>query len=476
LRPYSFLPRGGRMDLICMNDELIKNRVGRTPIIRAKRLEKELDIGKIYLKLEGNNPSGHREDRMAYLMIRDALSRGKDTICLGTYGTVGGSLSYLTKEFPIKCVFYVPNKKKTLRKDLLEDESVKIIEHGRTYEDCVRESRRVSRENGWYDANPGLANNMTNLYSFSYIAEELNRQLDEQIDTVFCQTSSGSSISGLHLGFKQLWVTEDIEKMPRIFSVSTSHGNAIVESYSKGSRDIITLDPTELKASKFNRTTLNWKCYNGQDALNAIFDTNGAAVGVSDEELRETAGLFRKKERLRFSSQNSFPIAAFMKSVKNGDIEKGTHVLILNDGRVGLDIRKVSKKELNIPYDKFLDLLDEWLIQFTDPREEIIEATDNAFKKGHVICAFKEGTIVGIAVLSHSNWDVFFPHYHLSYIATRRNLKGMGIATQLMEKAIDLSKGSLSLHVEVDNKRAIKLYEKMGLKKKYYRMLYMGGE
>jgi threonine synthase len=83
---------------------------------------------------------------------------------------------------------------------------------------------------------------------------------------------------------------------------------------------------------------------------------------------------------------------------------------------------------------------------------------------------------VGIVVLSRSKWDVFFPRFHLSYIATKKDLKGMGIATLLMEKAIELSKGSLSLHVETDNKRAIKLYEKMGLKKKYYRMLYQGGE
>lgn len=150
--------------------------------------------------------------------------------------------------------------------------------------------------------------------------------------------------------------------------------------------------------------------------------------------------------------------------------------LILNDGRIGIDIRKVKKKDLEMDYKKFLDILDDWLIQFTDPQEEIMEATDNAFEKGHVICAFKDGVMVGIVVLSHSNWDVFFPRYHLSYIATKKNLKGMGIATQLMEKAIELSEGSLSLHVEVDNKRAIKLYEKMGLKKKYYRMLYTGGD
>ncbi|MBN1539341.1 MAG: GNAT family N-acetyltransferase, partial [Candidatus Thermoplasmatota archaeon] len=110
------------------------------------------------------------------------------------------------------------------------------------------------------------------------------------------------------------------------------------------------------------------------------------------------------------------------------------------------------------------------------PIDEIKEATDNAFEKGHVIGAFDRGSMVGIAVMSRSNWKTFFPHYHLSYIATKKDLRGMGIATQLIKKAIELSNGSLSLHVETDNTRAIKLYEKMGLKRKYYRMLYQHPE
>ncbi|MGA1819650.1 MAG: pyridoxal-phosphate dependent enzyme [Thermoplasmatota archaeon] len=447
--------------------------VGRTPIIRAEKLEKELDAGKIFLKLEGNNPSGHREDRLAYLIIRDALSRGKKTICLGTYGTVGGSLSHLSQHFDVKCVFFVPNRSKALRKDLLlGSDHVKIIEHGGTFEDCVLESRKVARRNGWYDANPGLANNMMNMYAFSYIAKEIHDQLQGSQYDIFCQTSGGSSISGLQMGYKQLWIDEDIEVIPRINAVSTSHGNAIVESFRKGSRSIVTLEPDAVHESKLNRNVVNWECFNGQDALNAIFDTGSRAIGISDEELTMYSKWFRKVERIRYTPSNFFPLAALIKEAENGTIEKGNHVVILNDGRVDIQLRPLKQNKLGMGYDDFLKLLDTWLVQFSDPLEEIREATDNAFQKGYVIGAFDRGSLVGVAVVSRSSWETFFPHYHLSYIATKKNLRGMGIATQLIKEAIDLSEGSLSLHVETNNSRAIKLYEKMGLKKKYYRMLY----
>ncbi|MFO8078598.1 MAG: pyridoxal-phosphate dependent enzyme [Thermoplasmatota archaeon] len=461
-----------------MVNEIFKHRVGRTPLIRAYTLERKLGIKKIYLKLEGNNPSGHREDRLAYLIIRDALTRGKKTICMGTYGTIGGSLSYLAQYFDINCVFYVPSKAKISRKNLFADDSehVEIREFGKNYEDCVLESRRVSRENNWYDANFGLANSMINMYAFSYIASEISRQLDGQCDSVFCQTFNGSSISGLHLGFKQLWINEDIDVLPRIWAVSTENGNAIIESYKKGSDKILTLDPKNIKKTRYSRHMVNGDCQNGQDALNAIHDTYGRALGVTDEELTSAVKTFRKHEKIRLSTPNAFPVAAFIKAAKNKDISEGNHVLIVDDGKVDLDIHRLRKKDLSISYKTFLKKLDDWLLQFSDPKKEMDEAVENAFEHGYVLGAFDRGTIVGIVILSRMNFDTFFPKYHLSYIATKKTVKGKGIATELLKEAIQISKGELSLHVETDNKKAIRLYEKMGLRKKYYRMLYVGEE
>jgi len=459
-----------------MAEEILKSRVGRTPLVRAKNLEKELGIKKIYLKLEGNNPSGHREDRLAYLIIRDALARNKKTITMGTFGTIGGSLSYISQYFDVKCVFYVPNKKRISRKKLFTPDNVKIIEYGKNYEDCVKESRKIAKEKGWYDANFGNANSLMNMYAFSYIAKEINNQLKEKIDTIFCQTFNGSSISGIHLGLKELWINEEIDILPKIWVTSTDNGNAIIESYKRDRRKILTLKSKDLNKTKLSRRMINPNCLNGQDALNAIHDTYGGATGVKDEEIRKYTEKFKKLERIKLTLHNSFPIAGFIKLAKKGKIKNGNHVIILDDGSIELDVRTLEKDDLKMSYKEFLGNLDEWLLEFSDPMEEIREAVENAFEEGHVIGAFDHKTIVGIAILSKLPFKTFFPKYHLSYIATKKNVKGRGIATQLLGKAIEVSKGSLSLHVEIDNKRAIKLYEKMGLRKKYYRMQYVGEE
>ena len=41
---------------------------GRTPLMRARKLENVLNVGEIFLKLEGANPSGSEYDRIAEVL------------------------------------------------------------------------------------------------------------------------------------------------------------------------------------------------------------------------------------------------------------------------------------------------------------------------------------------------------------------------------------------------------------------------
>jgi len=370
----------------------VKRRVGKTPLVRARNLEKELGIQNIYLKLEGNNPSGERSDRLAYLIIKDALSRGKDTICLGTYGTMGASLAFLSQNFDINLVLYVPDKSTLLRADLLEEApNIRIIEHGTTYEDTVEKSRAEAEARGWYNANPGLQNNFLDLFAFSYIAREICEYLSDTCpDTVFCQMGNGASVSGLHLGFKQMWMEDKVRRLPHLYGVSTSEGNAIVESFKQRNDEMMELDAEEIASNRteYNADLINARCYNGQDALNSLYATDGMAMGISDGELLESAERLKALEDIDFKVANSYPLAAFFREADAGNLSDGTHVLVLNDGKVDLDIRVLEKDDLTISFRRFLMKLDDWLIEFSDPLDEIEEAVDNAFNHGYVLGAF----------------------------------------------------------------------------------------
>ena len=457
-----------------MSRDRIKRYVGKTPLIRAKNLEKYLGVSQIYIKLEGNNPSGYLEDRLAYLIIRDALEKGKTTICMGLRGRVMYSLAFLSKYFNIKCVFFVPNKNRFPKKYVLNNsENIEIIEHGKTNYDCLIKSNEVSKQENWYNANVGKENNILYNYTYSYLAKEINGQVNSSIDSIFCQTGQGSSISGLYWGLKQLWIDEDIEKMPRLFAC-TSEGSSIVNSFNNGTKEIV--EETAIRNQVYSRELFEEAKYNTQEALNALYDTRGEAIGIGDQELESIRRKVQELENIKLTSANALPMVALFKSVKEGKIKDGVHVIILKDGRVELDVSRIDRDELPVPYSEFVNLLHTWLNEYTDPVFEINEALEKAFKDGHVLCAYQNGDLVGITVLIRTGFEQFFPKFHLGYIATKKGIKGRGIGTQLLKKAIEVTGGNLSLHVDTQNANAVKLYEKIGFKKKYFRMIYEGVE
>lgn len=454
----------------------IIDRIGKTPLVRATQLESFLGIREIYFKYEGDNPSGSIADRLANLLIRDALVRGKTTLCTATYGTIGASLAYLARLYSVSCVFYVPSLKKTSRKRFFQDEHVKVIEYGKTYEECVEKSRKIAEENGWYNANPGLENSTLTLGSYSSLVYEIQSQLRTQTapDSIFIQTSDGYSVAGIHLGYNQIWIRNEIPSIPRIVAASTSCGNAMVESYMLGLRRMKSLDSSKLIRSRVNRHVINSHCFNGQEALNAIYDSNGFAVGVSDQEVIEAHELVRKLERTRIDVRSAYSIAAFIKAAREGLIGQGCHVVVLDDGGIDVDIRVESMQTLPCSVADLATTLDKWLGEYSDPQEEIQEAIHAAIRAGFLICAYSRELLVGICVIVPTGFSHFMTPYHLGYIATKEAIKGQGIGAQILEKAIGCTRGKLSLHVELENRGAIKVYEKMGFLKKYMRMMHRG--
>jgi len=452
-----------------LNDEIIKNRVGKTPLVRAKKLEQELNIGNIYLKLEGNNPSRRKADRLAYMIIKDALDLKEKTICLGVTRDLARSLAFLCEYYSLNCVFVFPQKSRWLKNKEFQKDYIQLIEHGKNEIQSKNYSNELSKENGYYNANLGIENNVLNMTALSSISEELAQQVKKPIDSVFIQMSYGVSISGIYMGFRKLWMNDEISKMPSLYSCTVEQGNIIYDKYKESSGALSEYKP--IKRTKYNKYVRIAESKMMENALDAVIDTNGKIIGVEEDELISYVKYFKSLENIKLSIENAYALAGFIKKAKNGELKYGNHVIILNDGHIDLEIKTIDEFG-GITIIKLVELLDTWLMEYTDPLQEIREAVNNAINDGHILLAVLNNRVVGMSVIVNTSFETFIPTYHLSYIATDRNAKGRGIATQLLQSAIDLTDGNISLHVERENKNAIKLYEKMGFKKSYIRMIH----
>ena len=227
-----------------------------------------------------------------------------------------------------------------------------------------------------------------------------------------------------------------------------------------------------MRVSKYNRDIINFEASVARDVLGAIYDAGGKIAAVSDDELINYVSRFKSTEKIKLDISNGYGVAGFMKEAEEGNLSDGVHVILMGDGKADLEIRQVKRAAAIMPDDKIVELINGWLMEYTDPVYEIREALDNAFKEGFVLFVYHNNDLSGIAIIVNLRFNAYLTHYHLAYIATKKTIKGRGIATQLLNKAIDLAEGNISLHVEMDNQRAIKLYKKMGFDSSYLRMIH----
>ncbi|MEX0681455.1 MAG: GNAT family N-acetyltransferase [Balneolales bacterium] len=149
------------------------------------------------------------------------------------------------------------------------------------------------------------------------------------------------------------------------------------------------------------------------------------------------------------------------------------------------------------------DFLYEHLDQFGDPREYIMRCINYALgmktgRSGFIVTASDAHrdrdsemagssnknsfgdtdsgnsapiNLLGTTVVCETDMRGYVPENLVVYIAVDAKARGRGIGKALMEKAVEIARGDLALHVEPDNP-AKNLYERIGFTHKYLEMRY----
>src|ERR1700733_13482682 len=107
----------------CMMQDTILQSIGRTPLVRIRRLSEGLEAT-IAAKVESMNPGGSIKDRVALAMIAEAEKRGwlrpGGTIIEATAGNTGVGLAMVAAVRGYRCIFVLPDKMSSEKISLLK--------------------------------------------------------------------------------------------------------------------------------------------------------------------------------------------------------------------------------------------------------------------------------------------------------------------------------------------------------------------
>ncbi|MDN5351277.1 MAG: hypothetical protein PWQ12_193 [Clostridiales bacterium] len=440
-------------------------RSGRTPLLRAGKLEKVLDVGEIYIKLEGQNPSGHKMDRVAEALIKDALARKLNKVLIDGSQPYIQSMVYYASIEGMHCeIAWFKNERwKQMRFKTVPLKDLRKAEGTSRRNILIR----AAEESGAYLAAEGYTHTHNSQMMLESMGDERVARLNGQVNTMFTQLGHGYTVTGIYNDLLKKWMRGEVPIFPAIFCGASEKRDFL--TYEAEIRDTFSRESSGETA--YGHLLQNHELH--ERALTALKESHGAIVRVRSEQLKEAAKLLRKSEHIRVSDHEAYAFAAFYRMAGEGKLEKGRHVIILNEGKSALqvdrifDFQSLSKRDL-------IDMTRRWLAEYSDTVLETADAIGNAMERGYILLASRNGVPVGICIVVNIGFKDFIPTYHLAYIGTEKSSKGRGVGSELIRRAIELTGGNLSLHVDLGNKSAKKVYEKYGFKHMYNRMIYYG--
>ena len=305
---------------------IIELEVGVTWLRKSRSIERDFGIPNIYLKFEGENPSGTQKDRIAFAQVADALRRGFTDVALATCGNYGVAVALAAKLAGLGCHIFVPAGYHTDRLTEMETLDGKIYRPAGSYEDVVGISSERAKTEGWYDANPGGLNTELQLEAYAGLGRELRQELGYAPVSCAVPVSNGTLLAGIHRG---LGGGEET----LMIAASATAKNPIVHSFRRGLKSCVDLDPEKIRETVINEPLINWHSFDGEEALWSLYKSGGLAYNVSDERMRKMATYLSEREALRVLPASTAGLVALLKMHEEGVLPEGTHVAVLTAKR-----------------------------------------------------------------------------------------------------------------------------------------------
>jgi threonine synthase len=408
---------------------------GQTPLLRAKNLEKYLGIDAIYLKLEGGNPTGHKNDRIAESLVQFASDHGYKRIFVHGTERYMRSIMYFAESTSLE--IFSPKLKENISQQRLYTTvnwltlKIPLNEIAQDY------FEKYALEHDMYFMSEWENKPFIRSLAIQKITEEIYEKLPEPTD-LWTQFNGGYTLKSIYHESMRCWVNGAITKLPKIHC--------------------------GVKQKVMDRIEKDEKLQE------IVVSTKAELCLIDPPMIKETIKLLKRLEHITISAEEAYSLAAFINSEGK---HKGTHTIILNDGKNDIDIREISK-DPKLNKDEIVTITQKLLAPYDDSDEETADAVQKAIDVGFIFKATRGDEIHGICIIVHMGFSDFIPSYHLAYIGVLKGNKGRGVATELINQAIEKTGGNLSLHVDIPNGSAKKLYEKMGFVHTYDRMLYKG--
>ncbi len=279
-------------------DSVVSLGEGSTPLVCAPRLAERLGVGRLYVKNEGQNPTGTFKDRCLSVGYTKAKEMRAPATVIGSAGNAGAAAAAYAAAAQIPCFVMVPAATAMERVVQTLMYGAQLIKIRGNVSDCIELLGQVCAARGWHNMTTAHTCNPFQAEGAKTIAYELAKQLDWRMpDWILVPIGGGGILSGIYKGCRDLLALGLIDHIPHLCGVQEDGCCAVVDAFDarKAPEEIVRVEhPTGVAVAINDAYPLD-----GETALRAIYETDGAAIKVSAPQIERAqsalgacAGLF----------------------------------------------------------------------------------------------------------------------------------------------------------------------------------------
>jgi threonine synthase len=301
---------------------------GDTPLLRAQRLGSPHGFADLWIKDEGNNPTGSFKARGLSAAVSKAKELGYAKIALPTAGNAGGAAAAYAAKAGMECHVFMPEDTPRVFSIECERYGARVTRVPGLIDACGRiVAERAPRE-GWHDVS--TLKEPYRVEGKKTMSYELARDFSWTLpDAILYPTGGGTGLIGMWKAFDEMeqlgWIGG---ARPRMISVQASGCAPIAKAFAEGKAVSEKWENAQTYASGLRVP----KAYADYLILRDIRASGGDAVAVTDEEMRVASDEIGSAEGLFVCPEGAAVWAAAKNLAGVGRLDPASRVVLFNTG------------------------------------------------------------------------------------------------------------------------------------------------
>ncbi len=317
-------------ELLPVRDEkhIVTLGEGGKPILQLNHLGRRLGLKKLYLKDEGQNPTGSFKALGLAVAVSRSIELGVKEFVIPTAGNAGGALAAYAARAGVQAHVYMPQDAPLI--NILEVQMTGADLHlvNGLINDAGREAAAAAEEKNWFDVS--TLKEPYRLEGKKIMGYELALAFDWQLpDVIVYPTGGGTGLVGMWKAFDEMeelgWINSH---RPRMVTVQSDGCAPIVKAFLEGADEA---EPWA-DAATFAGGLRVPVAIGSRLMLSALRESGGTAVAISDNQIRESQAILARSEGIFPCLEGAATIGALLSLIDQGWLSPDDSILVFNTG------------------------------------------------------------------------------------------------------------------------------------------------